>query len=35
MPKQVAERDTVVRIHRLDSYDQLTDKKTEGENNGN
>lgn len=33
MPKHVAERDTVVKTHRLDSYDQLTDKKTGGEKN--
>jgi len=29
MPTHVAERDTVVKPHKLDSYDQLTDTKTE------
>jgi transposase len=31
MSKQVAERDTVVKTHQLDSYDKLTEIKTEGE----
>lgn len=31
MPKHVAERDTVVRLHKLNSYDQLTDIETKGE----
>ncbi len=29
MPTHVAERDTVIKPHKLDSYDQLTDTKTE------
>jgi len=29
MPKHVAERDTVVKPHKLESYDQLTDPKTD------
>lgn len=29
MPEHVAKRDTVVKPHKLDSYDQLTDAKTE------
>lgn len=31
MPRHVAERDTVVKPHKLESYDQLTDTKTKGD----
>lgn len=31
MPKHVAERDTVVKPHKLESYDQLTDTKIKGD----
>ena len=32
MPRHVAERDTVVKPHKLESYDQLTNTKPKGDN---
>jgi hypothetical protein len=34
MPKHVADRDTVVKPHKLNSYDQLTDTDTKTEMEG-